>query len=91
MLDFLTAIAALLLVLALLVLTLWGLKRLGLGGPGIAGPLPGAARRLTIIETLPLSATHRAIILRMDGNDHLVIISPQGQTVVNPEVLTNAP
>lgn len=38
------------------------------------------ARRLAIIETLSLSPQHRAIILRMDATDHLVILGQGGHS-----------
>jgi flagellar protein FliO/FliZ len=53
-------------------------------------PLNGRNRRLQIIETLPLDAKNRAILLRRDDVEHLVIVGndtaqliesyPQGST-----------
>ena len=45
---------------------------------------PPQKRRLQVVETLALSPTHRAIILRMDDTDHLVILGPNGQSVTIP-------
>lgn len=79
--------AALVFVLALMG-GLWVvLKKLGLAGPmgglGYGGTgIGGSVRRLQVVETLALTPQHRAIILRMDDQDHLVIIGPNGQSVV---------
>lgn len=85
-------IIALAFVLGLMGLLYLALKKLGLAGQmGIK--TPNSAKRLQVIETLALSSTHRAIILRMDDTDHLVIIGPNGQSVGMPTagVNKNAP
>ncbi len=79
-----TMITALAFVLGLMGLLYLLLKKLGLAGPN-RGILPtNATKRLQIIETLALTPQHRAIILRMDDTDHLVIIGPNGQSVGMP-------
>lgn len=56
------------------------LKRLGLSG---ALPMvPPTKRRMAIIEVLPLDPRRKAIILRKDDREHLVILGPTGETVV---------
>ena len=54
------------------------LKRLNLGHiqPNLS------KRRLRIVETLMLDGRHRAVILQRDDKEHLVILSPTGETVV---------
>lgn len=85
--SLLTMLAALVFVLALMG-GLWiVLKKLGLAGPmGAVGHggygTGGAPRRLQVMETLALTPQHRAIILRMDDRDYLVVIGPNGQSVV---------
>jgi flagellar protein FliO/FliZ len=85
--SLLTLFAALVFVLALMG-GLWiALKKLGLAGQlGAVGQgrygAGGGPRRLQVMETLALTPQHRAIILRMDTEDHLVIIGPNGQSVV---------
>lgn len=71
--------AALLFVLALMGLLWLGLRRFGLVAPG---QTPGTPRRLRVIETLSLSTQHRAILIERDAVQHLVIIGPNGETVV---------
>ena len=56
------------------------LKRLGL-----SGTLPSVAtdkRRLKIIEALPLDARRRLVLLQRDNSQHLVILGPNGETIV---------
>ncbi len=73
-------ITALAFVLGLMGLLYLIMKRLGLAGQ-IGLKTQSLTQRLRVIETLPLTAQHRAIILRMDDTDHLVIIGPNGQSV----------
>jgi flagellar protein FliO/FliZ len=55
------------------------------GAAGIAmkkfggGALPGGKnRRLQVVESLGLGARHRLYLVRCDGNEHLVVLGPQG-------------
>lgn len=56
------------------------LKKLGLNGPVQISS--GAKKRLKIVEVLPLDPRRKAIILRRDDTEHLVILSTSGETVV---------
>jgi flagellar protein FliO/FliZ len=51
---------------------------------GFAQATRGAARRrrLEVVEGLFLDARRRAVILKCDGREHLVILGPAGETVV---------
>lgn len=75
--------AALVFVLALMGGLALGLKKLGLTQGGSAAP---GKRRLKIIESLPLDARRRAVILRRDDTEHLVILGPNGETVVETKI-----
>ena len=47
--------------------------------------LPGQAlraRRMKIVETLPLDARRRFVIVRCDDREHLLLLSAQGDIVV---------
>ncbi len=55
------------------------MKKLGLGGAQV--PV-GNRKRLKITEVLPLDSRRRAVILRRDETEHLVILGPNGETVV---------
>lgn len=43
-------------------------------------------RRLKVIESLPLDARRRAVILQRDDIQHLVILGPTGETVVETQI-----
>ena len=77
MFDAFRYLGALALVLALIGGAGVLMRRYGL--PGIAG----VGRRLTIVDSLMLGRNHRAIILRCDGIEHVIVTTPQGATVVS--------
>ena len=81
--DYLRFIAALLFVLALMGGLWLLLKRLGLSGMQMAN---GQQRRLRIVEALPIDARRRAVILQRDNRQHLVILGPTGETVVETDI-----
>ncbi len=86
--DYLKFLAALLFVLGLMGGLAMVLKRLGLGA---AAMVPADKRRLKIIEILPLDARRKAVLLTRDGAEHLVILGPTGETVVETNIQkTNA-
>ena len=41
-----------------------------------------STKRMDLIETMPLSPQQRAILLRIDAQEYLVVLGPNGQTVV---------
>lgn len=49
-------------------------------GSGMVGS--GQKRRLRVVESLPLDHRRRMILLRRDDREHLVILGPTGETVV---------
>lgn len=59
------------------------MKKLGLA-QGIAPS--GPAKRLKLIESVTLDPRRRAVILRCDDKDHLVILGPSGETVVSADM-----
>lgn len=85
---YLQMILALLFVLSLMGLLAILLKRMGFGTPQ---PPVGAIRRLKVIEILPLTAQHRAMLIARDGTEHLVILGPNGETVVEHGIKAIAP
>ncbi len=82
--DYLKFIAAFVFVLALMGGLSMLLKRLGYGTPGVVA---SSKRRLKIIEILPLDARRKAVLLRRDDTEHLVIFGPTGETVVEANIL----
>lgn len=69
---------ALMLVLALVGFAALAARRYGL--PGIVSG--SASRRLAIVETLMIDPRHKLVLLRRDDREHLVMIGPNGGSVV---------
>lgn len=72
--------AALVFVLALIGFIGWIARRTGLGGR-----LPragGRQRRIGIVEVLPVDAKRRLVLVRRDGAEHLLLVGPAGDLVV---------
>ena len=78
--SYLRFILALLLVLGLLALAAWLLRRSGYGAK------LGRSRRLAAIESLPLGPRHRLMLIRRDGTEHLLLLGPHGDTVVERNI-----
>jgi flagellar protein FliO/FliZ len=76
-------IAGFLIVMALLGGFAWGLRRYGhkITGLGLATPRT-ATPRLALVEVLPIDPRRRLVLVRRDGTEHLLLLSPEAQTVV---------
>ncbi len=86
--DLIKFAAALIFVLALMGGLAFILKRIG-PGAGSSALLSTGKRRLKILETLPLDARRKAVLLQRDNTAHLVILSPSGETVVETNIEAN--
>jgi len=50
---------------------------------GLPGVMQGSAqRRLSVVETLMIGPRHKLFLLRRDGVEHLLLVGPQGASVV---------
>jgi flagellar protein FliO/FliZ len=67
---------ALVLVLGLIALLAWMLRRFGMGMKMSKG------RRLGVSEVQMLGPRHKMMLVRRDEVEHLVILGPAGETVV---------
>lgn len=67
---------ALILVLGLIALLAWLLRRFGMGVKMTRG------RRLAVTEVQMLGPRHRMMLIRRDDVEHLVIVGPAAETVV---------
>jgi flagellar protein FliO/FliZ len=76
--DIIRYFGALALVLALVGAAGFAIRRFGV--PGIAG---GKGRRLAIVESLMLGSRHRLFLVRCDSTEHVLVLTPQGATLVN--------
>jgi flagellar protein FliO/FliZ len=71
---YLRFLLALLLVLALIGALTWAARRFGLGGQ--LTPNAGKSRRLSVVEVKALDSRHKLVLLRRDGYEHLVLLGP---------------
>lgn len=71
------AIAALTLTLALLVGLAYGARRFGM-----LRSATGGERRMKVSESLMLDPRRRLVLVRVDGREHLLLLSPAGDRVV---------
>ncbi|MGN7438134.1 MAG: flagellar biosynthetic protein FliO [Alcanivorax sp.] len=46
----------------------------------------GDKRRLKVVESLPLDARRRAVILKCDNKEHLIILNSNGETVIENDI-----
>lgn len=76
-------LAALAFVLALMGGLALLLKRLGLSGVQAANP---GKRRLKVVEGLALDSRRRLVLIQRDDKQHLVILGPTGETVVETNI-----
>jgi flagellar protein FliO/FliZ len=71
--------AALAFVVAMIAAVAWLARRFVPGAGAVQG---GKRRRLQIVESLPLDTKTRAVLLRRDETEHLVVIGPDSVAVV---------
>lgn len=77
--SYIRLIGAMALVLALMGGLTLILRRLN-AGAGMT--MPGQKHRLKIVEMTNLDARRRLVLIRRDDREHLVILGPTGETVV---------
>ena len=71
--------AALAFVVALIAAIAWLARRWMPGGVAVSA---SKRRRLQIVETLALDPKTRAVLLRRDDVEHLVVVGPAGATAI---------
>jgi flagellar protein FliO/FliZ len=74
-LDWLRALAALAATLGLIALAALVARRLNM----LQGGLPGGARRMRVSERLMLDPRRSVVIVRVDGEEHVLLLSPFGE------------
>lgn len=62
------------------------LKKAGLSGALAENDGAGKTKRLKVIERLPLDARRQLAIIRCDTQEHLVILSATGETVIETDL-----
>jgi len=78
--DIIRAAGALVLVLGLIGLA--GLAARRWGAQGLASLGGAKSRRMAVVESLMLGARHRLFLVRTDTVEHLIVVGPQGATLV---------
>jgi flagellar protein FliO/FliZ len=83
--TYLRFILVLIFVLGLVLALGWVLKRSGITGSA----LPGKGKRLGVVETAFLGPKHRLILVRRDEVEHLVLLGPNSNTVVESGIVSD--
>ena len=81
--QYLRFVAALIFVLALMGAAVYALRAFGL--VQLTGRKP-TDRRLSVVESLMIDARRRLLIVRRDDKEHLILLSPTGETVVEGNI-----
>jgi len=76
---YLRSAAVLVLVLGLIVAMVWAFRRFGFGGLALR---PMTRRRLAVVESLPIDAKRRLLLVRRDGAEHLLLVGGGADLVV---------
>lgn len=86
---YLRFILALVFVLALIGVLAWVARRYGFGGRP-AGPRNRRDRRLEIIETRVIDGKRRLVLLRRDHVEHLILMGPTSEIVIEQGIAGQA-
>lgn len=73
-------------VLALLAAALWIVRRHDIRLPGRVGT--GARGRIGVMERVSIDAKRSLLLVRRDGAEHLLLLSPEGHVVIGGPVAT---
>ena len=79
--DYFRFLVALVFVLGLIGLLATLARRAGLGFPA-AAIKPGNKRRLSVVEVTAVDGRRRMVLVRRDDVEHLLLISPTSETVI---------
>lgn len=75
-------------VLGLLAFALWIVRRFDLKLPGrVAG---GTERRVELVERVPLDKRRSVALIRRDGREHLILLTPEGPQVIEAGIVRDA-
>lgn len=86
--GYLRFVLALVFVLALIGLLAVIARRLGVGFP--AGAIkPASDRRIGVVEVTPLDSRRKLVLVRRDDVEHLLVLSPTEETVIERNIRAN--
>jgi flagellar protein FliO/FliZ len=80
---------ALVFVLGLIAALTWAARRFGFGSS--LNPMKARSTRLAVVEALMLDAKRRLVLIRRDDREHLLILGPTGEVVVEAGIAGPAP
>lgn len=81
-------LGALVLVLGLMATALWAVRRYDIRLPGRVGG--GALRRMELVEKTALDPRRSVALLRRDGREHLILIAPEGNMIIETGIVRDA-
>jgi len=79
--DYLRFLLALVFVIGLIGLLALAARRMGFGYPTTAFK-GGRKKRLSVVEITPLDGRRRLVLVRRDDTEHLLMLSPTRETVI---------
>lgn len=88
--DYLRFALSLVFVLGLIGMLAALARRAGLGFPA-AALKPGGKRRLSVVEATQLDSRRRLVLVRRDDVEHLLLLSPTAETVVETGIAAPDP
>ena len=79
--QYIRFLMALFFVVALIMGVAWVMRRGGMAGGTVRGR--ARQRRLSVVEALPIDAKRRLILIRRDDREHLILLSANGDLLVD--------
>lgn len=84
--SLLRTLGALAVVLGLLAGALWAVRRYDIGLPGRVSN-GGGTRRIEVVERTTLDGRRSVALLRRDGREHLILLSPEGNVMLEAGII----
>jgi len=83
--EYVRFLLALVFVLALIIVIALLARRAGFGFPTAASK-PQNERRLSVVEVAPIDGRRRLVLVRRDTVEHLVLLSPTNEVVIETDI-----
>ncbi len=87
LLSFVRTMGALGVVLGMLAGALWFVKRYNIRLPGSMAPRAG--KRVAVVERTGIDARRSVALIRRDGREHLILLAPEGNLVIESAIVTD--
>ncbi len=84
--DYFRFLLALVFVIGLIGILAVLIRRFGSGGTHFLNSRMGRGRRLSIVETLPIDARRRLVLLRRDDKEHLILLGASQELLIENEI-----